>query len=199
VLSRIGATLGLIGIVTAPVLADENWTSFANKDGITFEKRSVGGSQYYEHRAQVVINAPPAEVTALIWRNIADAPPETVTKRSVLARTPTQVLVYDQIHSNIVSDRDVTVAIRRIDHPDHRIEIRFDTMNALGPPPDGKHVRIPVVRGSWSLTAAPNGGTQLTYICYSEPGGAVPPLLVRPTLENQVIMDVERITNRFKH
>ncbi len=197
--SRIGATLGLLGVVTAPVLADENWTAFATKNGITFEKRSVGGSQYYEHRAQVLIAAPPSEVLAFIWHNIADAPPETVTKRTVLARTPTQVLVYDQIHSSIVSDRDVTVAIRRIDHPDHKIEIRFDTMNALGPPADGKHVRIPVVRGSWSLIAGPNGGTLLTYVCYSEPGGAVPPLLVRPTLENQAVMDVERIAGHFRH
>jgi len=91
----------------------------------------------------------------------------------------------------VVSDRDVTLHMYKVVRPD-ALEMRFESADALGPPPAPKHVRIPIVRSAWTIVAA-GGGSKLTYSCYSEPGGSIPAFLARGAQRDQVPVDVERV------
>ena len=185
--------------MAAPVAADEAWTAIAVKNGVTDERRAVAGSSFFEYRASTVMAASQQAVLSAIWTSITDSPPETVKKRVVLGRTETQMLVYDQIETPMVTDRDVTIGIRKIVHEDTKvIEVKFDAMNSLGPPSDGKHVRIPIVRGAWTLVPSTGGGTQLTYVCYSDPGGSIPAILARGVQQRQIPLDFERVVQRVQ-
>jgi hypothetical protein len=178
------------------VCADEGWKEIETRNGVLYEKRSVSGSKWLEYRGTTTIPLPPEEALKQIWSGITDALPSTVKKRQVLRHTDDEFVVYDQIKAPVVSDRDVTIRISKVVRPD-AIEVRFQSDEALGPPPDPHHVRIPMVRGAWTLIAAP-GGTRLSYVCYSEPGGSIPAFLARGAQQDQVVLDVERILGRIR-
>jgi hypothetical protein len=184
------AVIALVSL-SALVAAEEPWKTVSVKDGITVEKRAVPGSKFYEHRASFVWPLPPERMAEAIWIGIERDLPPTVKQRQVLRRSADEVLVYDQIRTPVVSDRDVTIRIRRVRTPDGW-KVRFESANELGPPPDPKYVRLPMVRGSWTVTATPSG-SHVVYDCYSEPGGSVPAWLVRGPQEDQVLVDVKRI------
>ena len=167
--------------------ADESWQRYAEKNGITVERREVAGSKFYEHRAQVSVHKRPEVVLNAIWWGVMNALPKTVKKRTLLRSSQDEFLVYDELKTPVVSDRDATIRIWRSGN-----EIRFETHNELGPPPNSKYVRLPVVRGYW-LVAPEGDGARLTYVCYSEPGGSIPAWMVRGPQADQLFVDVQRI------
>ena len=182
--------LGLVLLLAAPLRADEGWASLETRDGVTYERRAMPGSHFYAYRATLAVSARPSETARVVWTAITDSVPPTVKKRTVLQRSDDELVVYEQIHTPVVSDRDVTLRFRRVVRPD-AIEIEFQTANELGPPPASGLVRLPTVRGRWTLTPVANG-THVVYDCFSEPGGSVPAFLVRGAQQSQVAKDVER-------
>lgn len=173
------------------------WEVTATRDGVTYAHRTVEGSPYLEYRAETHVPLPPERVLEAIWTGITQALPATVKKREVLRRADDELLVYDRIHAPVVSDRDVTIRLRKRAMAG-ALEVRFESANAEGPPEDARYVRIPVVRGGWTLSRATDGGTLLRYQCYSEPGGSVPAWMVRSAQQDQIEMDVQRILGRLR-
>lgn len=185
----------LVVLLSPLAHADEAWTEIGTKKGVTYEKRAVGGSKFLEYRATLEVPIPPAQALQGIWKVVTELPPSS-NKRRYLKRTDDEVVVYDQIDTPVVSDRDVTLRLVKVVRPD-ALAVRFESNDALGPPPDPKRVRLPVVRGSWTLVAVP-GGTRLTYVCYSEPGGSIPAFMVRGAQKDHVAIDVERIVTYLR-
>jgi hypothetical protein len=170
--------------------ADEPWKLYGEKHGVTVERRAIAGSKYYEHRASVAVAQPPDVVERAIWAGITESTPKTVKKRTVLAHSDDDYVVYDEYSTPVVSDRDAVIRIHR-----QKGEIRFQTVEG-GPPPNPKYVRLPVVRGAWRIL--PEGsGSRLEYDCYSEPGGSVPAWMVRGPQADQIFADVQRILDRL--
>jgi hypothetical protein len=182
--------IGVLLLVAWPVGADEAWATFDTRDGATYQRRSVPGSRFHEYRASLTMTVPPADVARAVWSAITDSAPATVKKREVLSRGADDLVVYEQIHTPVVSDRDVTLRFHR-GAQGQGFEIAFENANQLGPPPMAGFVRLPVVRGKWTLTPVA-GGTRVVYECYSEPGGSIPAFLVRGTQQSQVAHDVDR-------
>jgi hypothetical protein len=172
--------------------ADEAWTTTGTKNGVVFEKRAVGGSKFFEYRATTQIALSPAQVLESIWSSLTDKTPPEVKTRRVLKRSGDEVVVYDQFDTPVVRDRDATLRFYKVARPGV-LEVRFESNDALGPPGNPKFVRLPVVRGAWTLEAAPSGATRLTYVCYSEPGGSIPAFLVRGAQQDHVAADVQQI------
>ena len=191
----LGFTVMLLVVSPVAVAGEGGWTTFETQKGVTYEKRAVAGSRYNEYRAVMEVAATPTETARTVWTAITDSVPPTVKRRQVLSRGADELVIYDQIHTPVVSDRDVTIRIRRIARGDE-VEVRFDSANELGPPPAAGFVRLPVVRGHWLLTPSP-GGTHVVYECYSEPGGSIPAFLVRGAQQSEVAKDVERVLTRL--
>jgi hypothetical protein len=167
------------------------------RNGVVYEKRAVQGAKLLEYRATTQVPLDPVQALEGIWKAITETPPPSEIKtRRVLKRTGDELVVYDQIDAPVVSDRDTTLRIYKVVRPG-ALEVRFESSDALGPPPNPKFVRIPAIRGGWTLVAVP-GGTRLTYVCYSEPGGSVPAFLVRGPQRDHVTQDVERILTRLR-
>jgi hypothetical protein len=172
--------------------ADESWRRISVKSGVTYEKRAVSGSPYLEYRATTGVTAPPQRVRDAVWQNITGSLPATIKHRTVLRRTPTSLLVYDEIHAPVVSDRDVTLLIEQIDLGEGTFAVRFANVTDLGPAPTSAYVRLPKVRGFWMFAPDGAGGSRVSYTCYSEAGGSVPPSFVRGAQEDQIIADITR-------
>jgi hypothetical protein len=149
-----------------------------------------------EYRATMQVAIAPAQALETIWKVVTDGPPPSVKNRQFVKRSDDEVVVYDQIRTPVVSDRDVTLRISKVVRDD-ALEVRFQSTDALGPPPDRRFVRLPMVRGAWTLVAV-QGGTRLTHVIYSEPGGSVPAFMIRGAQRNHMVSDVERMLSRLR-
>lgn len=171
--------LGLLALAV-PARADEQWKSVSDKDGIRVEKRGVAGSKFPEVRAAGHSTLPPGRLAAAIWANRADGKFTRKSRRlrQVISETDTVRVVYEQIRTPLVSDRDFTARLVRSTDAKGVFHVEFTTVDE-GPPPNPKLVRLPRVHGSWSVTPAADGGCDVVYIVYSEPGGSIPAWMVR--------------------
>jgi hypothetical protein len=202
-----GSAQGRMGIwVLAAVLAalgpgraaaEEPWQACkvkdADKDNMSLEKRAVQDSKFLEYRAQVTSRLSAEAILRTLWGNLTDPPKGVVKQRQILRRSETEVVLYDQVRTPVVSDRDYTLRIWIEREPAGTLHLKMHTAPELGPPPADKHVRIPIIRGEWTLVPTREGGAQVTFQCFSEPGGSVPAFMVRGAQQDQVVSDVRRV------
>lgn len=164
------------------------WQRVTVKDGVTVERRAVPGSKIFETRALTSSPVPPAQLFAVIWDRRAY--PEFVPyikRQDILWERGDEVLFYDQVKVPLVADRDYVVRSRReIDAATQVHRIVFYSADAEGPPPQKGHVRVRDIRGSWELRPAPGGGTDVTYMLHSDPGGHIPTWIVNLVQKKEV-------------
>jgi hypothetical protein len=194
--SRVLWLVAIVASVAAPASADEDWRTMRERNGVTLERRSVDGSRFYEYRVRAHTSVAPAAAMERVWGGIGSETSPTIKKRTVVRRDDAELVVYDQIHAAVVSDRDVTIRIRRSGDAAHGFDIAFESTKDLGPPPAAGYVRLPLVRGSWRIEPAPEGGSNIAYRCYSEPGGAIPAFLVRGAQQDSTLDEFERVLTR---
>jgi hypothetical protein len=177
--------------------ARDGWTTQATREGVTLERRAVGGSKYYEYRSFVRVAIAPARAVTEIWSAMRGGDMESLKRREILRESADELVIYDQIRTPVVSDRDYTITVRRFSDG-ARTQFRCDTTNDKGPPPARGYVRIPVIAAGWQVEPDGAGGTRLGYFAFSEPGGSVPAFLVRGAQADRSLADVVRIKKRLE-
>lgn len=192
------------GLAHEPALAQfsdapGDWKPQSTKEGITLERRAVPGSKFYEYRAVVAIAVEPELAAEDIWRALRGSDMETLKRRDILRESPDELLIYDQIRTPIVNDRDYVITVKREhDATARRTRFRCATVSGVGPPAAPKHVRIPIIRAGWMVEPGAHGGTQLTYYAYSEPGGLITAFLARGAQADRSMADVVHMTRRLR-
>ena len=194
--------LGAAYADSLPVLAAADspagWQPYKVKRGVAVERRPVQGSRFFEYRATVTAPVAPEAVISHMWRFVSEGRSPIIKKRQVLKQEPTEILMYDQVKTPVVSDRDYTLLVRKVgDASSHRYQMTFETANQLGPPVDPKHVRIPAIRGRWLIEPAGTAGSRLTYQSFSEPGGSIPAFMIHGAQLDQIVQDVEGLLKRL--
>jgi hypothetical protein len=182
----------------ADVDAAGGWATYATRDGVTLERRKPEGSRFYEHRAAVDLAG--VDVTwaaGEIWKALRGSDMDSLKHRDILAESADELLIYDQIRTPVVSDRDYTIVVRRR-RAGARVWFECETVNERGPAPAAGFVRIPVIRAGWYVEPDGRGGTRLGYFAYSEPGGSVPAWLVRGAQADRSMADVVRMVRRLQ-
>ncbi|HEY2742978.1 MAG TPA: hypothetical protein VGL86_00085 [Polyangia bacterium] len=138
-MSRVFALVAIVAsLSTASAGAargDDGWRTVHDKGGVTLERRPVDGSRYYEYRVRAHTTVAPAIAVERIWSGIGDERSPTIKHRTVVQRADDELVVYDQIHAAVVSDRDVTIRIRRSGDAERGFDIAFESTAELGPPP----------------------------------------------------------------
>ena len=178
--------------------ARDGWTPYATRDGVTLERRKAEGSRFYEHRAVVDVAIDPARAANEIWQALRGGDMDSLKHREILAATPDELVIYDQIRTPVVSDRDYTIVVRRRRGAGAKVSFECETANERGPAPQKGYVRIPLIRAGWTVDADGKGGTRLGYFAYSEPGGSVPAFLVRGAQADRSMADVVRMVRRLR-
>jgi hypothetical protein len=175
---------------------DAGWSSKKSKDGVTLEQRNVSGSSFREYRAMVDVPVDPAFAAAEVWSALENGDMEDLKRREILERKPDSLLIHDEIHTAVVSDRDYVIEVTRR-RQGGRTEFRCATV-AAGPAPQKGFVRVPIVRAGWITEPSSGGGTRLIHYAYSEPGGSVPAFLVRGAQADRSLADVLRMVKRLR-
>ena len=175
------------------------WTPYKIQHCIAVQRRLVQGSRFFEYRAVVFAPLPPETVLEQTWRHMVEGRPPLLKQRQVLKQDPDEIILYDQLKTPVVSDRDYTLMVRReTDASRRRYQVAFATANELGPPPVPKHVRIPIIRGRWVVEPDEQGSSRLSYQSFVEPGGSLPSFLVHGAQLEQLVHDIEELLGRVE-
>jgi ribosome-associated toxin RatA of RatAB toxin-antitoxin module len=179
---RIGAALlTAVLLVGAVAVHAAEWEKISDKAGLVVERRAVPGSRFFEMRATARSPLPPVAIFDTLWKHHEYPAFIPHLKRlDLLSDNGDERVAYEQLEVPLARDRDYTVRIRRrMDPTSQRYEISFATANDAGPPPDGHHVRVASIHGSWTVEPATDGkGSVVRYDVQSEPGGALPAWIV---------------------
>lgn len=179
--------------------AHAGWRLHATRESATIERRAVSGSRFYELRAVIELPIPPEAAADDVWRALRGADMVSLKKRQVLHESSTELLLYDQIRTPVVSDRDYVIRVKRIDDTAHRrTQFRCMSVEGLGPPEAPGHVRIPMVRAGWLVEPSTSGGTRLTYFAYSEPGGLITAFMARGAQADHAMDDIVHMAHRLR-
>jgi hypothetical protein len=188
----------LLAVGFGDVDVSDGWATSATKEGVTVERRKVEGSKFYEYRARVELPDVAVEHAAdVIWKALRGGDMESLKHRDILTEHPDELVIYDQIHTPIVSDRDYTIVVRRR-RAGARIVFECETANERGPAPQKGYVRIPAIAAGWFVEPGARGGTRLGFFAFSEPGGSVPAFLVRGAQADRSMADVIRMIHRLR-
>jgi hypothetical protein len=189
----------LLALSLCAAASAEEWTSYDEKKGATFQKRPVAGSSYNEYRATIELAVGAEAAAATIWSFATDPASTKTVRKRVLKTSPDEVVIYQQMFLPTVSDRDVTLRLFKVPPAaDGSLEMRWEAANALGPAPERGFVRMPSVRGSWTVKPSTDGKVRVVFVTHSEPGGAIPAVFVRGPQRDRVAVDfwngVEKIS-----
>jgi START domain-containing protein len=187
----------LAAVQFADLDAPDGWTSYQTRDGVTLERRKVEGSRFYEHRAKLDVAIDPARAADEIWAALRGGDMDSLKHRDVLFASADELVIYDQIRTPVVSDRDYTIVVRRV-RDGARTQFRCETANERGPAEARGFVRIPIIRAGWQVEPDGHGGTRLAHFAYSEPGGSVPAWLVRGAQADRSMADMVRMVKRLR-
>jgi hypothetical protein len=152
------------------------WKLISNKEGVVLYRRQRPLSN--ESKAIGEIAASTDLVHAVIddIESYASFMPYTVECR-VLKRDEDSVVAYQRISAPLTSDRDYTVRVHSSSKPaegGRSYFSRWETENALGPPPKSGVVRVKLCEGSWLLEPTGPNTTRATYTIYTDSGGMIP-------------------------
>lgn len=159
-------------------------------DGVTLETRRHDGQRFDELRVSGQVKMTPKDIADSVWRMRKEGWDFRVHKQRIFLRdTPTDRLIYSQILTPIVTDRDYTVHQYRLNDAATGVyQILFEAANDQGPPPAKGHVRVELIRGGWTFEPDGEGGTNVSYFFQNDPAGSLPPFLVRGELRDVAVM-----------
>ena len=75
----------------------------------------------------------------------------------------------------------------------------FVSAPEAGPPVQAAYVRVTAIQGSWTLVPTRGGGSLVTYVVASDPGGSLPVWLTNRAQRNAVPALVKAMLDRVKH
>jgi hypothetical protein len=186
--------LDLVQFTDRALTPDAGWSTHQVKAGIALERRKAG-TGFYEHRSVVDLPVDTEAAAAEVWACLRGGDMDSLKHREILREEPDQLVIYDQIKTPLVSDRDYTITVTRI-REGRRVKFVCETHNELGPGPQKGHVRIPIIRAGWQVEPSEKG-TRLTYYAYSEPGGLIAAFLARGAQADRSMADVIRMVQRL--
>lgn len=186
-----GASLALPRVAHAD--DDGAWKLIAQKRGMRLEKRKVAGTSFPELRISTHSPLPVATLAAAAWADRYDG---KLTKKSrilreVLSEVGDERTQYNQIRVPIVSDRDYTLHLRRRYGTDGVFHLEIQSIT--GRPPQKGFVRIPETHSKWTISPAADGGCDVVYVTYAEPGGGVPAWAVKGAQLESAMEVVEEV------
>jgi ribosome-associated toxin RatA of RatAB toxin-antitoxin module len=193
----------LLGVLLggAPAWANALWDQVTEVEGMQVERRLLPGMGRYEVRVSTVAPFPPQVIFETLWRH--HEYPEFVPylqHLTILKQAPTEKVLYEQITMPFVRDRDYTVKVTAEREPaTGRMQVTFVSAPEDGPPPQDRYVRVTAIHGSWTLVPTRDGGTLVTYVVSSDPGGALPAWLVNRAQRKAVPALVKAMLDRVKH
>jgi len=167
--------LVVVSMLASAAWADE-WTPIRKEpDGMVLETRPAKDTAFPEVRVTAKSVHSALKLMQTVWDRRSDGVEGKLTERTeTLFEEGGDRLLYVRLKPPMIGRRDYTIRYRALsDQGSGATRVWFRLENESGPPPMAEVVRMKVVRGEWTFTPQPSGGTTVVYQCVSDPAGDV--------------------------
>jgi len=173
------------------------WEKVTTTDGVTVEQRPVADSKFVELRFTTTTDKTPELLCAAVFGDGKfDKDEPSLKSREVLSETADTRITHDEIAPPLVNLRDYVVKAHWA-MEGSACRMTFEATDELAPPLAAGWIRVTKVRGYW-LFEPVEGKTRLTYVVFSDPGGAIPPFLAEGSRRSLGVKWVKMIESRGK-
>jgi hypothetical protein len=180
----VSIVLGLVLLARAFAGATDSadWTNAGTKDGVTLAFRDDPALAAREVRAIGELPFPAALIFSVVcdFTHYGQLVPGVSEARLLEGRIPTDYQIYLRYAPRfvVVAARDVVLRVRS--GPDAPGAFGCSWSEVADRVPERKGtVRMPMIRGTWTLEALPDTRSRVTYQLAALPGGRIPGWLVR--------------------
>ena len=176
---RLTAPVLLLLVAAAPAAGAEPWVPNGSKEGLSVASRVRPESKVREVRAvgEIAIDA---ERLFAVLGDIGRYPeimPPTASAR-LLDRDGATALYHLVIDPPVVSRRDYCIRVTLTRIEDGALESRWQQTEEHCPAPERGIVRMRGADGRWRLRPLGPGRTEVEYVAFADPGGALPAWMV---------------------
>ncbi len=191
----------LTALVLISLAQPENSAVFekvSNEDGLLLERRTVPGSGSYEFRVTTKTRLSVDAMCEVVfeWGTRGKDVPGLIARKEISA-IPDERVIYDQFSIPIVSNRDYAITVKRVRSDDGSCRVKFSLSNEKAPKKLDGWVRLDKLWGSWTLTPK-DGGTELVYVQFSDPGGSVPSVFANGAQRDRALESVRLALEKGK-
>ena len=197
-------TLILVLCLFASAIFAANKWEFVTREGeFKIYKQKVEGSSFIELKGAGVVYEPPAKILSIIfdYRRIKEWQPDLETFERLVTHSDKHFINYFAIDLPWpVSNRDVvTVHKVRVDNKKKWVHISVKNITHRKKPRRSGFLRVPLIRGHWSLHSIKNGkATYLEFRSLGDPGGLIPAWLVNWLGKKQIAGSIRRLKKRVR-
>ncbi len=179
-------------------LGGGKWKKVKSKNGITVFTREVEGSDLDEFKGVSTIDAD----IEVVGRVIADVPSlkdwlHNCAVSKLISRSGNKTILYQETNAPWpVSNRDVVIESVTTKSPDKVVRRLRNVKHSAVPVKKGK-VRIPKLRGSWTLTRK-GDKTHVVYQLLTDPGGSLPTAMANKATKDLPFHTIEGLKKMVK-
>ncbi len=163
-------------------LGADEWSEVDEDDGIKMVARDVKGTAHRELRATTTTKLSVEALCAAAFGDGSfDAKEPTLKARKLLEKGDEELVVYDQLATPVVSDRDVIIKVRRQKGADGTCRVFTDAIARDDTPEAKGFVRIAWLKGDWLFAPNGKGETAVTYTIFTDPKSSLPRMMIEPS------------------
>jgi len=180
------AWLALAWLAAAALARADDWQPVLSDDGVSVRERPAPGRTLPDFQGEVVIDADPYQILAVI----TDVPAQTtwmwqcVESRVLESGGDGVQVIHHRIKAHWpATDRDVVFrSIARVVEPGRRVSVRFSSESNAAAPPSSGLVRMPLLDGEFDVVALAPERSRVTYTVAADPGGLLPARFLSETV-----------------
>lgn len=166
--------------------ARAEWEVVRRDEALTIEAREGEGG-YTEFRATAHCRATPLAMAEAVWRwNERGVEAQMLERRLVVSDAPRERLVFSVVRAPVVAKRESLIRFKRAEEPEGVVQIVFESEAGVRPVGVEEGVRVRV-RGLWRFVPDGRGGTMVEHRVVSDPGGGLPPWMVKGAQQELVV------------
>jgi hypothetical protein len=173
--ARLSMLLLLVAMTVAAAQPDQGWKEAGIKNGVTLTFRDDQQLNAREVRAVAELPHAPGRIIAVVCDFTQALDPDTRESRVLSGEIGSRYEIYLRYAARylVVSARDVVLDVRREANGCAWSEV------AGRVPPQSGTVRMPLLRGSWTVEPLDASRSRVTYQIAVRPGGTIPGWMVR--------------------
>ena len=173
--ARLSVLLLLASMAMAAAQIDQGWTGAGVKNGVTLEFRDDSQLNARQVRAMAELPHAPEQIIPIVCDFTQALDPDTREARVLSGAIGGRYEIYLRYAPRyvVVSARDVVLDVRP--------EANGCAWSEVGGrvPPQSGAVRMPLLRGSWTVEPIDAARSRVTYQIAVRPGGSIPGWMVR--------------------
>jgi hypothetical protein len=189
--------LCMVSLLSSAVGVAGGWEVSRQEAAFLVETRRNSETSFFEFKVTAHSSASPLELAEAVWRwDDRGVEAQMLERRMVVSDGPRERLVWSVVRPPLIDRRESLIRFKKEEEPEGVVQIVFESEAGATPVQDlGSSVRVQV-HGAWRFVPDGRGGSTVEHRVKSDPGGGLPPWMVKGPQEDLAISLVREAISR---